>query len=299
VTAAFGPAGERPGPCVRDESTMGHPIYHLDLRAEQCRLRVRLNDVPLAELTARGEQPEWFAPPLNPYLVGAGNVISLLVSPLDVPDDPPAASPSASPGAFAAPRVDASVRRFEKGMPVAPGTGPLVARFDVGAELATRIAQARRAGELLAVPQVVAARFDNEVVSFAAELDQAPPITDLDALRDYAVLLRDLLRAQDLDRLVAELGPKVTAYARAYDHDLADIGDSLRAVLRSDYFARGIDTGFERGDVELVSLAGGRLWELCRAGGQPLIQTPADAEGSTMQMAVVVARVDGALRVVR
>jgi hypothetical protein len=136
-------------------------------------------------------------------------------------------------------------------------------------------------------------------VSFAAELGQAPPIADSDALRDYAMVLRDLLRAGDLDRLAAELAPKVAAYALAYDHDAGAIDASLRALLRNDYFARGVDTSFERADVELVSSAGGRLWELCRPGGKPFIQTPADADGSTMQMAVVVGCVDGALRVLR
>jgi len=269
---------------------MGHPIYHLDLRTELCHVQVRLNGVPVAELTATGEQPEWFAPPLNPYLVGAGNALEVVITPLK--DGQPSDD-------FSALKVEGVVRRYEKGAPVGPGSGPLVYELTVMAALAERIKQAKDQDQKLAVPQSFVERFDNEATSFAAELTQGSPLGDEQALRDYAMRLRDLMRARDVPGLARECAGKVQAYAAAYQDDPARIAQSLEQVLRDEYLPRGMKTDFERDEVELMPVAEGRLWELRRPGGLPFIQTEPDGNGSKMQMPVVVGLHQGALGVVR
>ncbi len=270
---------------------MGHPIYHLDLRVERCRARVSLNDVPVATLEANGDQPEWFAPPINPYLVGADNELAVEIY--------PAVTPEGEPIELSEARVELAVMRVEKGRAVAPGEGDRVMEWTSEAELAERIDQAREDEEELEIPQTFVMIFDNEAVDFAAELRDAPPFDDEQALRDYAVVLRDLVGARDAGGLAAEMEPKVQAYARAYDDSADLIRDSLVSVLRDQILPAGPVTGFEAADVQLESHAGGRVWEMRQPDGRPLVASDPDPDGSTYQIPIYVSLRDGALKVVR
>ncbi|WP_437566353.1 hypothetical protein [Sorangium sp. So ce542] len=270
---------------------MSFPIYHLETKAERCRVRVRLNDVPVVELTAEGEQPEWFAPPINLYLVAGANRLDVEVSPLPRDDG--------SPGDLRGVELKGAVRVYGKGDAVAPGEGPVVVKIEVMRELARRMEAAGERGEELAIPQAFRFMFDAAGPDFTAELTAGEPLPGEEALRDYAIRLRDLARAGDVEGLMAEMEPKVQAYAAAYDDDAGAIRASLRGVLQAEYAPRGFVTDFEREDVELAPCAGGRLCELRRPGGEPLLQTPPDADESTMQIPIVVGSRGGALRVVR
>lgn len=271
---------------------MSEPIYHLDLVVDRCEARFRLNGVPFGELIARGEQPEWFAPPLNPYLVGADNVIEVEVRPV--------MGEAGEALDLGEARVELAVVRVEKGEPVAPGEGNRVAVFEVAPELQQRIVDAREADEELAIPQLFAYRFDNpEGPSFAGELHGAATETDEAALRDYAIRLRDIVRARDVDALVTEMEPKVQAYAAAYDDDDGRIRESLRETLRDRIFPAGPVADFERDEVVIEPLAEGRMWELEKPDGRPLISTDPDEDGGTYQLPVIVGVRDGALRIVR
>lgn len=267
-----------------------HPIHHLECKIERCALRVRLNDVPVVELLAT-TQPEWFAPPINLYLIGEENMLELEVAPLPRDDG--------SPGDFADVSVEGAVRVYAKGSAVAPGEGPVVLELAVMAELQARIEEAKEREEELEAPQAFVFVFDSAGPSFDAELTDAEPYDDEGALRDYAIQLRDAMRAADVAGMTAEMEPKVQAYALAYDMAADVIRQSLADVLSGEYLPLGFETAFERDEVELAPVAGGRLWELRRPGGLPLVQTPPDADGNTMQIPIVVAPRDGALRVVR
>jgi hypothetical protein len=269
---------------------MTHPIHHLECKTERCALSVRLNDVPVVELLAT-TQPEWFAPPINLYLIGEENLLELAVSPLPKDDG--------SPGDFGDVSVEGAVRVYAKGDAVAPGEGPLVLELAVMAELATRMEEAKERDEELEIPQTFVFVFDSAGPSFEAELTETDAYDDEGALRDYAILLRDAMRGGQVAALTAEMEPKVQAYAIAYDMPADMIRQSLADVLSGEYLPLGFETDFERDEVELAPAAGGRLWELRRPGGLPLVQTPPDAEGNTMQIPIVVGLRDGALRVVR
>ncbi|WP_437806602.1 hypothetical protein [Sorangium sp. So ce1078] len=270
---------------------MSFPIYHLETKAERCQVRVRLNDVPVMELTAEGEQPEWFAPPINLYLVAGANRLDVEVAPLPRDDG--------SPGDFRGVEFEGAVRVYGKGDAVAPGEGPVVIELAVMRELARRMQEADERDGELAIPQAFRFTFDVAAPDFAAELTGGEPLPGEEALRDYAILLRDLARAGDVQGLAAEMEPKVQAYAAAYDGDAGAIRASLRGVLQTEYAPRGFVTDFEREDVEVVPFAGGRLCELRRPGGEPLLQTPPDADENTLQIPVVIGSRGGALRVVR
>lgn len=269
---------------------MGHPIYHLEVICERCEVRVNLNDMPVVHLRAL-EEPEWFAPPVNPYLVGSENMVDISVWPVTGPDGTPVDLSEA--------RVEVAVRRFEKGEPVAPGTGDAVLEARVHDELPPRIREAREAEEELDIPQTFFHLFDNEAVSFAAELRDTEPFDDEEALRDYAIRLRDIAGARDAAALVAEMEPKIQAYMAAYDEPRDPFYQSLSSGMRDELLAQGVRTDFERHEVELEPCCGGRVWALRRPGRAPLLQTEPDEEGSTMQIEVLVAPRDGALKVVR
>ncbi|MFK7989950.1 MAG: hypothetical protein AB8I08_28275 [Sandaracinaceae bacterium] len=270
---------------------MGDPIYHLDLRVERCRARIRVNDLPFGELIAAGEQPEWFAPPMNPYLVGSGNLVQVEVEPAF--DDEGTATEIAEAV------VELAVVRVERGGVVAPGEGDRVTTYAVGPELAQNIRDAEEADEELEIPQTFFFLFDNEGARFDGTIRDDLPYGNQAALRTYAIRLRDLVRAGDVVGLVAEMEPKVLAYAEAYSDDAGRIRDSLAETLRDRIFPAGPTTEFEAPDVRLVSLAGGRIWELRKPDGRPLISTEPDEHGGTYQIPILVAETDGTLRVVR
>jgi hypothetical protein len=267
-----------------------HPLYHLDMKIESCRIVVKLNDVTVIDMIADGPTPEWFAPPLNPYLIGEGNVLEVELWP---------AKPDGRPDDLAKAEVEGVVRRYMKREPVVQGSGAVSLSLGVVPELAERMRAAREEGTELEVPQNFFFVFDNEGASFAGELSDAGPFTDEDALRDYAMHLRDLMIARDANALAHEMAPKVEAYAAAFDDDVLRIAQGLAQVLHDDYAPRGFVTDFERDEVELISCAGGRMWELRRPGGRPLVQTPPDADEGTMQIPIIAGYRDGALRVVR
>jgi hypothetical protein len=264
---------------------MTFPLYHLDVKIERCTVHIKLNDLTIVELTG-GDTPEWFAPPLNPYLVGDGNLLSIDVYPAPDTD-------------IARANVEIVVRVYDKGDNVAPGSGPVVIAPDVNAEISAALEEARERGEEIELPLSFMHVFDNEGPTFTAELNEADPITDEGALRDYAIVLRDLMAARDAGGLGEQMAPKVTAYAIAFDDDPTRIEQGLAHVLANEYAPRGFETDFTRDDVILLPQCGGRIWELRRPGNRPLIQTPIDAEESSMQIPTYVGRTPDGLRIVR
>lgn len=266
---------------------MTFPIHHLEMICRGCVVRVKLNDMPFMHLRAPGPDAEWFAPPINPYLVGEGNVIEVEVSPLSEGGD------------LASAEVELAVRKYGKGEAVAPGQGPVVIAVAIHDELRERIRQARENEEELEIPQTFFESFDNEGPSFSEELLEGEPFTDEGALRDYAIRLRDLALAKDASGLLAEMEPKIQAFMAAYDEPREPFVESLGAGLREEFLPAGIDGDFGRDDVMLTPACGGRIWSLQRPGGAPLLQTRPDDAGNTMQHEILVGPREGTLKVVR
>jgi hypothetical protein len=287
-------APEEPPP---EAPSGGLRLHHLEVICQGCRVRVRLNDMPFADLVADDpDQPEWYAPPANPFLVGADNVVEVAVEPLGAPDDPR--------DALEAAEIELAVRHFAKGDPVAPGAGDALLEVRVHDELRAHIREAREReargedGEL-ELPQTFFYVFDNDRPDFSAEISDAEPYDDEAALRDYAIQLRDLAVAGDAAGLVAEMEPKIQAYVTAYEEPRDFFRDHLLEGLRDEFLPSGIEAGFERDDVELEPCCGGRIWALYRPGRQPLLQTPPTPEGSTKQLQILVAPREGGPKIVR
>lgn len=288
---------EEEAPPVEEEPD-GLRIHHLETICDGCRVSVRLNDLPMMALVADDpDQPEWYAPPANPYLVGSDNTVEVSVMPLGEPEDPRDALEKAE--------IEVAVRHFGKGEAVAPGSGPTVFSAAVHEELRERIQESREREaegdeeEEFELPQTFVFLFDTEGPEFAAELRDAEPHDDEAALRDYAIHIRDISAAGNATDLVAEMEPKLQAYAHAYDETRDAFHANLFPGLRDEFLPLGIEAAFERDDVELESCCGGRVWALRRPGGLPLLQTPPTEEGDTSQMEIFVAPREGELRIVR
>ena len=269
---------------------MPHPIHHVEMICERCEVRVKLNDMPLLRLVGSGDEAEWFAPPCNPYLVGSNNMVEVEVHPLR--------DENGEPSDLGEAVVELAVRRYAAGEPVAPGVGDALLEMKVHDELKERIREAAEEEEELELPQVFFYMFDNEGPSFAAELHDAEPFDDQEAVRDYAIALRDMAGARDAAGLLAEMEPKVQAYMAAYDHPrdplVASLDEGLKEIL-----AVGVRTDFERAEVELEACCGGRVWAVRRPGHEPLLATEPDDDGNTMQIEVIVGPREGALKIVR
>lgn len=263
---------------------MAHPIYHLDLSAVRCRVEVLLNGFPVAELASADEQPSWFAPPINPYLVGELNMVDVRILPVVAPDG--------SASSFWDAAVTGSVRRYEKGDIVAPGEGPEVAAIAIPDELKEQVRD-----EELELPQSFTVVFANDVLDFSDELSDAPPYGDRDALLAYGIQLRDLAAAGDVSGLLAQFAPKIDVWVAAYDEPRQAFEDSLRQEL-TELIAEGLITDFDADALTLSSYCGGRIWEI-RRGAEPLLQTDVLEDGSRSEMRVFVAPRGGDLRIVR
>ncbi len=262
---------------------MGHPIYHLEVDAKTCRVEIRLNDFPVLSLTAETDTPANFAPPINPWLVGELNMLDVTLHPI---------VGASGASTFEDAYVWGNVRRFEKGDIVFPGSGDQITEITIPDELKEQVRE-----EELELPVSFTLIFANEVIDFSDEMSGAPAFDDPAALTDYAIHLRDLALADDVDGLLAEHESKVQAWVRAYDEPEQVFRDSLRGELAS--FAAASIEPFERGDVELAPCCGGRIWEIRRAGALPLLRTQPDADGARTNFAIYAAPRDGALRIVR
>lgn len=264
----------------------GPQIHQLELAVKAARAEVRLNGFPIGDSAAvEGRPAPLFSAPLNPYLAGKRNVLEVVVDAATGPDGKPLPMTGAA--------VEVTVRRFPKGAMVEPGAGELVTRYAAPKALLAELASGKRKP-----PVTLTHPFASEGPDFAAELYDAEPFADEAALRDYAMKLRALAEKGDVEALLAEFGPKVGAYAAAYAEAEATLSESLKGGIAGIVQGRP-DLAFGRDDVEPRACAGGRIWELRRKGGVPLLRTARDADGFGAELPVFVAPRDGALRIVR
>jgi len=259
----------------------GPYVHQLQLAVAGARAEVRLNGFPLGEASSGSS----FSAPVNPYLAGKRNALEIVVDAAPGPDGKPLPLRDV--------RVEATVRRFVQGAIVEPGAGEVVTQYVAPATAVAELASGKRKP-----PLTLTHPFSNQGPDFSAELLDTAPFADEAALRDYAMKLRGLAEKRDVDALLVEFGPKVRAYAAAYAKPEATFWDGLRGAIAR-IVEQKPDLAYGRDDVEPRACSGGRVWELRRKGGLPLLRTVPDSDGKVAQLRVFVAPRDGALRVVR
>lgn len=266
---------------------MGHPIYHLELAVERCAVRVRINDIPVLSLASVSDVPSSSAPPINLYLVGDLNLLDVEILPVPLEGTDRLSS-------FGDATIRGGIIQYEKGDIVTPTSGTLITEIAIPDELRERVRE-----QELELPQTFTIIFANEVLDFSDELGNATPIADREAILDYGLHLRDLVAARDVPGLLAEMQPKIHAFAVAYDEPEDRMAGGLEDYLGRELLPALPITDFGRDQLDAFPRAGGRIWEIVRAPALPLIQTEPNEEGATRQIPIVVSMRDGHLRVVR
>lgn len=269
----------------RTEEAGKRMIHHLEVTVRSCRAEVRLNGFPLGNVEARSDAPASFEPPVNPYLAGARNVVEVVL------DASTGFDGKVLPLARAT--LELTVRRFGVGEVVEPGAGELVTRFVLAPGQLAELPAGKRKP-----PITLTHRFANSAPDFSAELLDEKPFTDEKALREYAMKLRALVVNRDVAGLLAEFEPKLRVWGTAYAAPHADMEESLRGAL-VELVGEGVDVAFGREDVEPRAWCGGRIWELARRGGVPLLRRVGGPDGALTELPVYVALRGGVLRVVR
>jgi hypothetical protein len=223
------------------------PIFHLSLTFHACMARVTLNGLHIAAVDARAAIN--LAPPINVFLVGKGNALSIeavpvitrtgMSSPMDID-------------------VTGSISAFQAGDIVAPeGGGEVVLEVNLRRSLA---------GQAPSIPIQVAYAFDNEGPAFPEVFREAEVIDDPAPLLDYAMRLRDLFAAGDVAGLVNEFAPKLRDYAAAYYKTEAALRDEFVGFVQGTLLPGPMDLTFKKADVVPISMCEGRIWEIARRG---------------------------------
>jgi hypothetical protein len=142
-------------------------------------------------------------------------------------------------------------------------------------------------------PMVVSTRFDNEHgPDFSRVFEEAPVLKDTPAtrkrLKDYAMGLRDWMAEKDTSALVEAFGPRMKS---AFKMSGATSREQFRKQYTSGLVYKDAEESlaFGREVVEMRPWCGGRVWELFRKPGKPLLR----------RMEVYVAEIGGELKVVR
>lgn len=262
---------------------IAQPIHHADFTIESCVLELRLNGYLL--VTVGAEQRYNIAPPVNFYLAGRTNLLEATLRPFVAPDGRRTTLKTAE--------MRGSVRAFAPGEMVGLGEGgEILTELTIPSDMRDRALR-----DELDLPITLTATFANTGPDFSARLVDAQPVSDREALLDYGMRLRDLFARGDADAIMKEQAPRIADHALAYYHPLPQV-DAFREHLVTDLLANHPHTDFERDDLELVSHAGDRLWEIRQKGGGELFITDATDDGAYV-LRVFSGLVDGELKIVR
>jgi hypothetical protein len=260
---------------------MTHPIYHVHVEVRHARVRISVNGFPLMNLAAEDDR-RVSTPPVNPFLVGSNEVFVEVM---------PQAEDDLEFESFGQVELCGDVRRFGKGSIVAPGAGDVVATIAIPAEL--------HGVDPIVPPVSFSVHFESgDAPSFAAELLDAEPERDRQAVLDYGMRLVGLVGEGDPARLLREMAPKIEAYAIGYDEPVLAFRNDLGDYLRNELYPAHPEVDLTRSELRAQRCCGGRIWEITREG-QPLLRTAPDPEGARMEIPIFVARRDGRFRIVR
>lgn len=278
------------------------PYVYVEARSRGLRAEIAVNGFPVATL----DGATTFSSAENPFFVGVGNRLTVRLLPPSGAEaaDESGAETAATPDPGAG--FEVVVRRYPAGYDGWLGDGGevlaetslpaiLAAERDrLQAALDAAVAAAPSDGaraRLLAdssaaltvrYPLAGEVAFDTaDLPSFRAELFERE-VASREAVLDYAMRLRQMLRARDIDALVAETQPKMDWGNRATPQEYEP---DYRAMFEEMYAEGEIQADFTRAQVVAVPVNGGRLWALSVA--RPPYVDPETKEATAEQEAFV------------
>jgi len=302
------------------DTTEEGPYYYVELSTGGASFYTTINGVPYFHTTSAGGA--FKASPVNVRLIGEDNVLKIIAGPTTEPDSMEPTTPEEA-------RLTGSIKLYQSEDLFGTEDGKTIETFTLQDTIEARREEKRqsflsrmeevppeekkelagREEELTSVefPIEMTVRFDSpKTPSFAGRLTEAPVIEDTAALKDYAIKLRNLMRRQDSREIYEELEVKNQDYNEAY---YESEGYEWWKENLEDYYTSGLRTDFDREDIGLRPLLGGRMWEIYVENGEPdqpwnptgrkLFSTRGENGERQWSMRVIVGRVDGELRIVR
>lgn len=251
----------------------------LTYTADRANVLVTLNGFPVLEDSARysltGGQP------VNWHLVPTGNRLEIQFEPLVPPDSVE----------FADLRID-----------VHSGNQGDVVGTDYEGDLVSVSLEGKDG------PQTLVETFDlpeawRDGFTAGRLYAEVPVITDEEEVSGYALRLFGMAEAGEYEAFAREAELRIQSYRDAHPAaglpgDDAALQDLFRQIMEEMLSGMSLNTDVHKGTLAPRPWAGGRLWELRLVDGRPLISAT-DGEGGVSFLSVYVARVDGALRIVR
>jgi len=207
---------------------------------------IRCNGYPVATLDSESSGSGAFSTQqLNPYLVGAGNVLRIEIT-------------AVRDGARLAFRV------------IGASEGDMVSTDDADpVEIP--------AGE---PPHVIEHAFDADVDPFRALLAQAQP-TDAATMTAFALQVRDAINSGDATAFLDLARPKFEAIANMMGMPLEALTEQIAPMVG---FFASQPHAFEAADVVPQGHCEGKIWDLVRADGSPLIRIEEEDGHSSMNL---------------
>jgi hypothetical protein len=125
-------------------------------------------------------------------------------------------------------------------------------------------------------PHVIIQTFDSTVSGFGDLLAQAQPATGA-AMCQFALEIRDVLNAGDLDAVMAMFRPKFDAYSEAFGQPLEEQLEGIRGMFTE---VMKHTQEFDVEDLDVKPYCGDKLWDLRRKDGGALIRIE-EEDGAT------------------
>lgn len=243
---------------------MNPEFYYLQVTAIDCEVTCTLNGFPVYELNAQGELSNQI--PVNLYLIGKKNKLEIRIKPN-----------TNTPG-----KVQASTYLY-----------------DASEVVSTDDEQNDR--EIFKVESSDGVKeavfyFDNDKFDFSTVISQGPVIDQESELKAYASELLTLIKKKDVKQLLSAMKPKVRDYAISFSAPEETLVKSLEGQL-SEMLSESKLKKPSIDDIGFVSYCGGRLWRLKIKPDLPFIY--ASEDDNVISLDIYVAKVDGALKIVR
>ena len=138
------------------------------------------------------------------------------------------------------------------------------------------------------IPAVIEHRFDSEADHFNSILNTLKP-TDPDEMIEFGVKLRDVFRNGDLDTVQKLHRPKTELIAAVMGAPVEVMEGSLGEMLS---VFSGTDFSFEKDDLEALPHCEGRIWEVRRRNGKPLLHGDDPEGGGSISITIYAANTE-------
>ncbi len=258
------------------------PIYHIEITFNACHINVRLNDFPLASLSATS--PMRIAPPVNQLLVGKENSLHVEILPVLRDNNEWSNIGNVS--------FEGAVKVYEADDIVAPETGTVVAKLELSEFLDQQT--------LKQLPLFGHVQFENEGPDFHSTFYEGEVIEDRTLLIRYALLLKDLLKKNRIsDELVKEFYPKLHDYADAYYKAEDEIIEQFRSFITDTFMPSHPLLEFNEDLITIQPFCGKRIWRLGLKPDKPLFLTAQNSDGESYEIPIYVAQISKSLKVIR